>query len=90
LKYMIEITPGFKKDFKRVKKQGKNADEIVEVFTRLARGEKLERKFKDHKLKGKFVQHRECHINPDLLLIYKIDGAKLILVRTGTHSELFK
>jgi len=87
---MIEITPGFKKDFKRVKKQGKNADEIVEVFTRLARGEKLEKKFRDHKLKGKYAQHRECHINPDLLLIYKIDEAKLILTRLGSHSELFR
>lgn len=90
MKYRIEIAPGFKKDFKRVKKQGKNTDEIVEVFSQIAKGEKLERKYRDHKLKGKYAHHRECHINPDLLLIYKIDGAKLILTRIGSHSELFK
>lgn len=90
MKYKIEFSPRFKKDFKRVKKQNQETDEIVEVFTQLAKGEKLEKKFRVHKLKGDYKDHRECHIKPDLLLIYKIEGDKLILTRVGSHSELFK
>jgi mRNA interferase YafQ len=47
-------------------------------------------KFRDHQLKGKYAHYRECHIKPDLLLIYKLEGERLILVRTGSHSELFE
>jgi mRNA interferase YafQ len=50
----------------------------------------LERKYKDHKLKGRFKNRRECHIEPDWLLIYKIEGETIFFERTGSHSELFK
>ncbi|HET56313.1 MAG TPA: type II toxin-antitoxin system YafQ family toxin [Ignavibacteria bacterium] len=86
----VHFSSKFKKDLKRIPEEGSESEQMQSVVNRLKNGEKLPEKFRDHKLKGKYAHHRECHINPDLLLIYKIDEAKLILVRTGTHSELFK
>ena len=65
--------------------------ELDEVVTKLSNGEKLPEKNKDHSLVGNYVGKRECHITPDWLLIYEIDGDKLFLylTRTGTHSDLF-
>ena len=64
---------------------------MAEVMKILAKGEKLPKKYKDHELKGDYQGHRECHIQPDWLLIYKIENEVLILTltRTGTHSDLF-
>ena len=89
-KYKIEQTTSFKKDRKRVKKQNFNMDELESVVKKLAYGEKLESKYKDHKLYGNYGGCRECHIKPDWLLIYRIYEEKLILIltRTGSHSEL--
>jgi mRNA interferase YafQ len=65
--------------------------ELKKVAQKLAHGEKLESKYKDHSLKGSFKKdHRECHIKPDWLLIYRIEENELVFVRTGTHSDLFK
>lgn len=88
----IQFTNQFKKDLKLAKKQGKNLDKLFEVINILANEEKLGTKFKDHDLSGNYKGTRECHIEPDWLLIYEIDNNALILMlyRLGTHSELFK
>ncbi len=91
MKYVIERTPTFKKDFKLAQKQGLDLNKLKEIITLLANGEPLPPKNKDHQLKGNYKGHRECHIEPDWLLIYKIQDDMLILtlVRTGSHSKLF-
>ena len=83
----ISSTNRFKKDIK--KKGGKSFDVFKQVIQQLAQGESLDEKFRDHKLIGNYVGTRECHIEPDWLLIYEDHDDKLILIRTGTHSDLF-
>lgn len=92
MKCIIQFTNQFKKDLKLAKKQGKDLDKLFEVINILANGEKLDTKFKDHDLSGSYKGTRECHIEPDWLLIYEIDNNTLVLMlyRLGTHSELFK
>jgi len=87
----IRYETTFKKDFKRIVKRGYDIKLLEEVIELLANGERLPEKYKDHNLTGIFSDCRECHITPDWLLIYKIDGNELILylTRTGTHSDLF-
>lgn len=89
--YEIKPTNKFKKDLKTIQKRGYNLDLLTEVIRRLASGEKLPEKNKDHLLTGNFAGCRECHIAPDWLLIYEIDDGSLFLylTRTGTHSDLF-
>ncbi|OFW49077.1 MAG: hypothetical protein A2163_00650 [Actinobacteria bacterium RBG_13_35_12] len=88
--YIIQTTHQFEKDYKRIQKSGqKNMQKIKTIMQRLADAEALEAKHKDHKLISNYTGHRECHIEPDWLLIYKIDGRHIIFVRTGSHSELF-
>ena len=91
MKYTIERTTQFKKDYKLAKKQGLRLGDLAGVISMLANGETLPEKYRDHELKGKYKGHRECHIAPDWLLIYKIaeDVLILSLVRTGSHSKLF-
>lgn len=91
MKYEIERTPQFKKDYKLAEKQGLDLNKLKDVITLLANGESLPPKNKDHQLKGNYKGHRECHIEPDWLLIYKVQDNMLILtlVRTGSHSKLF-
>lgn len=81
----------FKKDYKRVIKRGYNAKLMEEIIQKLAKGEQLPEKNKDHPLSGNYSGCRECHITPDWLLIYEIDNGELVLylTRTGTHSDLF-
>ena len=81
----------FKKDFKRVKKRGLPLDQLKWILGELANERKLDPKYRDHDLTGDYVGFRECHIQPDWLLIYYVDGKELVLVaqRTGTHSDLF-
>ncbi len=90
---MYEIVPSnqFRKDLKLAAKRGYNMDKIKDVITRLANGETLDAKHRDHLLAGNYGGYRECHIEPNWLLVYQIDNGQLILflVRTGTHSDLF-
>lgn len=81
----------FKKDYKRIVKRGYNINLLNDIIQKLAKGEKLAEKNRDHQLIGNYAGCRECHISPDWLLIYEIKKDELILVltRTGTHSELF-
>lgn len=88
----IKYQSAFKKDYKRIKKRGYDIRLLEAVIESLANEQKLDRKYKDHELSGKFVGCRECHITSDWLLIYEIVEDKLILeiMRTGTHSDLFQ
>lgn len=90
--YEIKFTNQFKKDIKLAKKQGKNIDKLFAVVEKLANGEILEIKYRDHELTGNYKGCRECHIEPDWLLVYEIINNKLVLMlyRVGSHSELFK
>ena len=80
-----------KKQIKLMQKRGKNIDKLTFVLDILAKEQVLPNKYNDHKLVGNFVGYRECHIEPDWLLIYKIEKERLILIATatGTHSDLF-
>ncbi len=84
-------TKQFKKDFKLAKKRGLPMQELKTILEKLSNGEPLEEKHQDHPLIGNYASFRECHIQPDWLLIYQIRQEELILVaqRTGTHSDLF-
>ncbi len=87
----IAFTRQFLKDLKRINRRGLPKRELDEVVLQLAQGQPLSPKYKDHPLKGAFAGYRECHIRPDWLLMYRIDRQilTLVLVRTGTHSDLF-
>nr|WP_301898009.1 type II toxin-antitoxin system YafQ family toxin [uncultured Holdemanella sp.] len=80
MKYSIEFTTRFKKDLKLAKKQNKNLDKMFEVIEILANGGKLDAKYRDHDLSGNFKGTRECHIEPDWLLIYEIKEDILVLM----------
>ncbi len=84
------FTSHFKKDHKKILKQGKDESKFETLIAKLLAAEKLEDKYKDHKLSGQFKDCRECHIEPDWLLIYKSMEDEIILIRTGSHSELFR
>ena len=92
-KYIVKYTNDFKKDIKRIKKQGKDLEKIKNVINKLANGEELEEKYKNHMLTNskRYKNCGECHITPDWLLVYKINNNELILLlfATGSHSELF-
>lgn len=92
MKYDIQFTNQFKKDLKLAKKQNKNLDKLFEVIDILANGGTLDAKYRDHDLTGNYKGTRECHIEPDWILIYEIQNNVLVLMlyRLGTHSELFK
>ena len=91
MKYELLSTGRFKKDLKTIMKRGYNIQLLQDVVDLLVAGIPLPEKNKDHVLTGNWNGHRECHIAPDWLLIYKIDNDVLILTltRTGTHSDLF-
>ena len=83
-------TTSFKKDFKRMIKRGKSTEAIKAVIQIIAEEKALDEKYKDHPLMGNYAGTRECHIEPDWLLIYQPKGDDIVMVRTGTHSDLFK
>ena len=83
-------TTQFKKDFKSSQKQGKDLDKLRAVIEILAKNETLHPKYKDHQLSGNRKTPRDCHIESDLILIYRISDDEVFLERTGSHSELFK
>ena len=91
MKYQIEMSTRFKKDYKLAQKRGYDISLLKEVIGILASGEQLPEKYYDHPLTGDYKGCRECHILPDWLLIYRVEKDLLILglTRTGTHSDLF-
>jgi mRNA interferase YafQ len=82
-------TKQFAKDIKKMFKRGKSQEKIKKVLSKLVNEERLNARYKDHKLIGNFKGRRECHIEPDWLLIYKTTEDEIIFERTGTHSDLF-
>lgn len=86
----IEFTTQFKKDYKKIKKQNKDTSKLYTVIKDLSNGKKLSPKYKDHPLSGELKRMRDCHIEPDWLLIYELKPGLLSLKRTGSHSDLFK
>ena len=87
---IINRTTQFKKDTKRMKKRGKAFDDFLEIIRCLANGEELAPKQRDHALIGQYVGTRECHVQPDWLLIYELAEEEIVLIRTGTHADLFE
>ena len=92
MKYEVKFTNQFKKDVKLAKKQNKDLDKLFDVVNILADGGMLDARYRDHDLSGDYKGTRECHIEPDWLLVYEIRDEVLVLMlyRLGTHSELFK
>lgn len=92
-KYGVVTSNKFNKQLKKIKKQGKDINKLSNIVNKLANAETLEAKYKDHALAdNKYYKNcRECHIEPDWLLIYKYDNNIIILylVETGSHSDLF-
>ena len=90
---MLDIVASnqFKKDLKLAAKRGLNLSHLNEVVTALAKQEKLDDKYRDHNLTGDYRGFRECHIEPDWLLVYRVNdqALELFLFRTGSHSDLF-
>lgn len=80
---------GFKKDLKLAKKRHLNLGKLWAVVEQLQEGKTLAPKHRPHRLSGEWARFWECHIEPDWLLVYAVTDDSLILVRTGTHSDLF-
>ncbi|MDD2972881.1 MAG: type II toxin-antitoxin system YafQ family toxin [Lachnospiraceae bacterium] len=91
MKYTVKYTTTFKKDYKLAKRRGLKIELLQEVVACLSQGEPLPDRNKDHALTGDWVGHRECHILPDWLLVYRMENDVLVLTlaRTGTHTDLF-
>jgi mRNA interferase YafQ len=87
-KRIVSVTNQFKKDSKLMVKRGKNLFKLQSIVEMLTIDITLPPKNKDHALIGNYVGYRECHLEPDWLLIYKKEDKTLILIRTGTHSDL--
>ena len=92
MKYTIKFTSQFKRDMRLAKKQNKALDKLFEIVNTLAEGQTLEAKYRDHELSGSYKGVRECHVEPDWLLVYEIrnDVLVLMLYRLGSHAELFR
>ena len=84
-----EYTTQFRRDYRLSTKRGLDMSLIDEVIDDLIEERPLREKHRDHALKGEYVGCRECHVQPDWLLVYRIVGSDIIFVRTGTHSDLF-
>lgn len=80
----------FKRDVKSLLTRGKDLNKLKEIIDRLVRAQELPARTRDHQLKGTLKDCRECHIEGDWLLICRIEGSELCLIRTGTHSDLFR
>lgn len=90
--YEVKFTSQFKKDLKKAKKQHKDLNKLFDIVNILAEGKVLPERYKDHNLSGNYKNCRECHIDPDWLLIYEYidDVLVLSLTRIGSHADLFK
>jgi mRNA interferase YafQ len=85
----IKTTRGFERDVKKAGKRGKDLDKLWGVVDSLSRGEPLSARYRPHRLSGEWNRFWECHIEPDWLLIWDETETAVILVRTGTHADLF-
>lgn len=83
-------TNQFERDIRLIKKRGKDLNKVFKIMQLLLNQEKLPSKNRDHVLTGNYANRRECHVEPDWLLIYKLESDAIIFERTGTHSDLFR
>ena len=87
----FRTTGRFEKDFKLSLKRGKDISKLKAVMRAIVQEVPLDPRLRDHALKGKkYAERRECHIEPDWLLVYKLEPGSVVFERTGTHSDLFK
>ena len=86
----VILTAQFEKDVKRAKKRSYDMRKLGEVIRLLGQGDMEDRQYRDHPLKGKYEGLRECHLSPDWVLIYHSSKEQVLLVRTGTHADLFR
>ena len=89
--FEVVLSNRFRKDLKLAAKRGLRLDELNAIVNQLAAGQTLPERNSDHALTGDYIGFRECHIRPDWLLVYRVDGdaLELFLFRTGTHTDLF-
>ena len=89
--FEVVLSNRFRKDLKLAAKRGLRLDELNAIVNQLAAGQTLPERNRDHALTGDYIDFRECHIRPDWLLVYRVDGdaLELFLFRTGTHTDLF-
>ena len=89
--FEVVLSNRFRKDLKLAAKRGLRLDELNAIVEQLAAGQPLPERNRDHALTGDYIGFRECHIRPDWLLVYRVDGdaLELFLFRTGTHTDLF-
>lgn len=90
MKYGIRRTTQFKRDVKRCINRGQDLEQLLFVVQELAEGHILTERYNNHLLKGQYIGKRDCHINPDWILIYAVEDNELVLYRTGSHSDLFR
>jgi mRNA interferase YafQ len=86
----VRTTTRFRRDVKRVRKQGRDLQILQTVMNEIASGNPLAPRFRDHVLRGNYKGRRECHLAPDWLLIYRTTQTEAVFERTGSHAELFK
>ncbi len=88
----IQTTNQFERDYKRISRQGKDINKLTTTMDMLSQQKFLDNRYRDHKLKGDYTGHRECHIEPDWLLVYRINQNEetIIFVRTGSHADIFE
>ncbi|MCL7453463.1 MAG: type II toxin-antitoxin system YafQ family toxin [Anaerolineae bacterium] len=86
----IRRTSQFKRDVKRMQRQGRELEKLKRVLEALVQEEPLATKYRDHVLVGQYRGTRECHIEPDWVLIYELSETEIVLIRTGSHSDLFR
>ena len=85
----LRTTTAFERDLRRVNKQGKDLDKLETIVNTLQAREELPARCRPHSLRGIWTGHWDCHVEPDWLLLYRVTDEALILVRTGSHAELF-
>jgi mRNA interferase YafQ len=87
---VIRRTSQFERDVKRMQRQGKDLEKLKGVIVSLVEGQRLAQRYRDHVLVGQYKGTRECHIEPDWLLIYESTESEIVLIRTGSRSDLFR
>ena len=85
----LRTTTAFERDLRRVNKQGKDLDKLDTIVNTLQAQQQLPIRCRPHPLRGNWAGHWDCHVEPDWLLLYKLTDEAVILVRTGSHAELF-
>ena len=86
----IRRTRQFRRDVQRMQRQGREIEKLKNVLEALVEGEPLAAQYRDHVLVGQYKGTRECHLEPDWLLVYELAETEIVLIRTGSHSDLFR